>query len=97
MSAKQVSVKKNFIMEILLTMSNYIFPLITFHYALRVLLPEGTGKEQFATSAISYFLIIAQLGIPKYGIRACAKVRDNYEELTRTTHELLILSENKSL
>ncbi|MBR3268357.1 MAG: oligosaccharide flippase family protein [Oscillospiraceae bacterium] len=92
MKSKNASIKKNFIMEIFLTMSNFIFPLITFPYASRILKPEGTGKIQFATATISYFLIIAQLGIPKYGIRACAKVRDNYEELTRTTHELFFIN-----
>lgn len=92
MTKKEVSLKLNFIMESILTLSNFIFPLITFPYVSRILLPEGTGKISFATSLISYFLIIAQLGIPKYGIRACAKVRDNREELTRTAQELLIIN-----
>lgn len=92
MKSQKVSIKKNFIMEIFLTMSNFIFPLITFPYVSRILKPEGTGKVQFATAAVSYFLIIAQLGIPKYGIRACAKVRDNREELSRTAHELLMIN-----
>lgn len=52
----------------------------------------GTGKVSFATSLITYFNMFAQLGIPTYGIRACAKVRDNREELTRTTHELLFIN-----
>lgn len=76
----------------LLTMSSFIFPLITFPYVSRILLPEGTGKVSFATSLISYFSMFAQLGIPTYGIRACAKVRDNREELTRTAQELLIIN-----
>lgn len=86
------SLKLNFIMNALLTMSSFIFPLITFPYVSRVLLPVGTGKVSFATSLISYFSMFAQLGIPTYGIRACAKVRDNREELTRTAHELLIIN-----
>lgn len=88
----QKSVKMNFVMNIILTMSNFIFPLITFPYVSRVLLPEGTGKVSFATSLISYFTMFAQLGIPTYGIRACAKVRDNKKELTRTAQELLIIN-----
>lgn len=43
-------------------------------------------------SLISYFSMFAQLGIPTYGIRACAKVRDDKEELTRTTQELVIIN-----
>ena len=88
----KTSIKKNFIMNALLTMSSFIFPLITFPYVSRVLLPVGTGKVSFATSLISYFNMFAQLGIPTYGIRACAKVRDDREELTRTSHELLMIN-----
>lgn len=89
---KQKSLKFNFIMNSLLTMSQFIFPLITFPYISRILLPSGTGKVSFATSFISYFSMFAQLGIPTYGIRACAKVRENREELTRTTQELLSIN-----
>lgn len=89
---KQKSLKINFIMNAFLTMSSFIFPLITFPYISRILLPEGTGKVSFATSVISYFVILAQLGIPTYGIRACAKVRDNREELSKTAHELLVIN-----
>ncbi len=89
---KQSSLKVNFIMNALLTMSTFIFPLITFPYVSRVLLPVGTGKVSFATSLISYFSMAAQLGIPTYGVRACAMARDNREELTRTAHELLFIN-----
>ena len=91
-STSRISLKKNFIMNSLLTMSQFIFPLITFPYVSRVLLVTGTGKVSFATSLISYFTMFAQLGIPTYGIRACAKVRDDREELTRVTQELLIIN-----
>ena len=89
---KEKSIKLNFIMNIILTMSSFIFPVITFPYVSRILLPEGTGKVAFATSLISYFSMFAQLGIPTYGIRACAKVRDNRNELSKTVHELLIVN-----
>lgn len=86
------SITMNFVMNIILTMSSVLFPLITFPYISRILLPAGTGRVSFATSLISYFNMFAQLGIPTYGICACAKVRDNREELTRTAHELLAIN-----
>lgn len=86
------SVKVNMIMNSLLTMSSFIFPFITFPYVSRILLPLGTGKVNFATSVVNYFAMFAQLGIPTYGIRACAKVRDNKEKLSRTVHELLFIN-----
>jgi len=95
--AKQKSLKKNFIMNAILTMSSFLFPLITFPYISRILLPVGTGKVSFATSLISYFSILAQLGVPTYGIRACAKVRDDRKKLTQTAHELLLINLSMSL
>lgn len=89
---KQKSLKLNFIMNAILTMSQFIFPLITFPYVSRILLPEGTGKVSFATSVVSYFAMFAQLGIPTYGIRACAKIRDDREKLTKTVQELFIIN-----
>ena len=89
---QQSSIKKNFMMNVILTLSAFIFPLITFPYISRVLLPAGTGKVSFATSLISYFNIIAQLGIPTYGIRAVARVRDDEKELTCVCQELLIIN-----
>lgn len=89
--SKPKSLKKNFIMNAILTMSSFIFPMITFPYVSRILLAEGTGKVQFATSLISYFTMFSQLGVPTYGIRAVAGVRDDKEKLSRTVQELLIL------
>lgn len=90
--AEKKSLKLNFIMNAILTMSSFVFPLISFPYVSRVLLDEGTGKVAFATSLIAYFLMFAQLGIPTYGVRACAKVRDDKAALTKTAHELLIIN-----
>ena len=89
---KQKSIKKNFIMNAILTMSGFIFPLISFPYIAEVLGPSGTGRVKFATSIVAYFSMFAQLGIPTYGIRVCAKVRDNKEELSKTVHELLFIN-----
>ena len=65
---KNNSIKFNFIMNSLLTISSFIFPLITFPYVSRILLPEGTGKVSFVTSVVTYFNMFAQLGIPTYYI-----------------------------
>ena len=89
---KQKSIKLNFLMNSLLSISSIIFPIITFPYISRILTNVGTGKIATATSVIAYFNIFAQLGIPTYGVRACAKVRDDKEKLTRTAHELLMIN-----
>mgnify|MGYP002751451780 FL=1 len=92
MSKNIKSIKFNFIMNFILTVSNFLFPLITFPYVSRVLLPEGTGKVAFALSIVSYFTIFASFGVATYGIRAIAQVRDDKERLSKTMHELLFIN-----
>ena len=86
---KEGSVKRNFVMNAILAVSGIVFPLISFRYASRILMPEGIGKVSLATSLIAYFTMFSQLGLPTYGIRACAAVRDDRNALSRTAHELL--------
>lgn len=86
------SVKYNVVMNIILTVSNLLYPIITFPYVSRVLLVEANGKVNFAASVANYFMLVASLGIPTYGVRACAKVRDNRDELSKTAQEILIIN-----
>lgn len=86
------SIKFNFIMNFILTVSNFLFPLIIFPYVSRVLLPEGTGKVAFALSIVSYFTLFASFGVATYGIRAIAQVRDDKDRLSKTMHELLFIN-----
>ena len=92
MIRKQKSIKKNIVMNVILNVSNFIFPLITYSYVARVILPIGTGKVAFANSVLSYFLSIASLGIPAYGRRECAKIRDDKKRLSHLVQELLIIN-----
>lgn len=89
---QQKSLKINFIMNAVLTISAFIFPLISFPYVSRILGPSGTGNVSFATSIVAYFALFAQLGIPTYGIRATARVRDDKELLSRTVQEIFIIN-----
>lgn len=88
----QTSLKRNFSLNVALSISSFIFPLITFPYVSRILLPEGIGKISFITSVIAYFSMFAQLGISTYGIRACAKVRDDRTKLSQTVQDLLSIN-----
>lgn len=88
---KSSSIGLNFLMNVILTISSFIFPLITFPYISRILQADGVGKIQLASSYVAYFLAFSQLGLPIYGIRACAIVRDDRFKLSKTVHELLII------
>lgn len=89
---KPKSIKVNFIYNSVLTLSSIIFPIITFPYISRVLGPAGTGNYNFATSIVNYFSMFAMLGIPTYGIRACAKTRDDEEKLSITVSEIFVIN-----
>lgn len=86
------SIGYNFVMNFILSASQFLFPLITFPYISRVLLAEGSGKVTFASSVASYFLMAASLGIPTYGIRACAQVRNDRTQLSRTAQEIFFIN-----
>lgn len=91
-SVKIHSVKYNFLMNLTLKVASFVFPLLTLPYITRVLGAANNGKVDFASSVISYFSMFAQLGIPTYGIRECAKCRDDKEQLTKTVQELLFIN-----
>lgn len=88
----KASLKKNIVLNYVKTLMSLIFPLITFPYASRVLGPAGIGKVNFATSVISYFTLIASLGISGYGIREGAKIRDDKEKLSQFTQEVFTIN-----
>ena len=82
----------NVIMGLVLKASQLLFPLITFPYITRILQPEGMGRASFAQSVIDIFSMLAMLGIPLYGIKACSRVRDDNTKLSTTVKELLIIN-----
>ena len=86
------SLKQNIALNLFRTLLSLLFPLITFPYASRILLPEGIGQVAFARSVIDYFIIIATLGISTYGIREIAKVRDNREQLSKISREIITIN-----
>ncbi|MEG0517904.1 MAG: flippase [Bacteroidales bacterium] len=88
---KTASVKKNYILNLMNTVSGLLFPLITFPYAARILLAEGIGQVQFFDSIIGYILLITSLGIPLYAVRELARVRDNPQMRSKVAAEIIIL------
>lgn len=86
------SLKGNIILNYINTISGLIFPIITFPYAARVMLPEGIGVVNFQNSIVGYIILLTSLGIPLYGVREIAKCRSDRELRDRTAVEILILS-----
>lgn len=85
------SIRANALLNGLRTVSTMLFPLLTFPYISRVLGPEGTGKVSFAWTFAGYFVLVAAIGIPYYGIREVAKVRDDAGALRDLAQELTLM------
>ncbi len=86
------SLKKNLFLNAINTISSVIFPLITFPYAARILLPDGIGAVNFQLSIINYIVLFTSLGIPMYAVKAVAEYRDNKAMRDKLTVEIIILS-----
>jgi O-antigen/teichoic acid export membrane protein len=83
--------RKNIAFNALLSLSQILFPLVTFPYASRILGPSGMGAVSFADNFITYFLIFSALGIPLYGVREIAKVKNDQIALGRVFSELIVI------
>ena len=86
------SLKINTIFNAIKTFSSIIFPLITFPYISRTLLAENVGKVNFGLSIISYFTLIASLGITTYAIRECAAVREDRKKLSQIASQIFSIN-----
>lgn len=86
------SIKVNFIYNILLNVSAVIFPLITAPYVARVLEPDGVGLYNFSNTYAGYFALVALLGIPTYGVREVAKVKDDKKALSDIVSQLMSIA-----
>ncbi|MBQ7066128.1 MAG: flippase [Lachnospiraceae bacterium] len=89
---KVKSLKINVILNMIRTIMQLIFPLITFPYASRVLGTESLGKVNFTTSVISYFVLIASLGINSYAIREGASLRENRDKFEHFANEIFSIN-----
>ena len=86
------SIIKNTAFNVFYKLLNILFPLITSAYLARVLGPFYIGKVAYAQNIVSYFLAIASMGIPTYGIREVAKQVSNKKKLNKVFSELFVLN-----
>ena len=86
------SIKTNTILNTIKTIFSIIFPLITFPYVSRVLLPDNVGKVNWANSYVSYFTLLASLGISTYAIRTCSLYKNDRKELSRVSSEIFSIN-----
>ena len=91
MSAEK-NLTKNGLYFLVYNVLNLGFPIINGVYVSHVLLPEEIGSVSVAQNLMQYFITFSILGIPTYGLREIAKVRDNQKELNQVFSELFTIN-----
>ena len=89
---KKDNIKINAILHVIKTIAILLFPLITFPAVSIALGPENVGKVDFSNSYVSYFSLIASLGISVYAIRECSIVKNDKEKLSKTASEIFSIN-----
>lgn len=82
---------KNYFYNLLLSLANLLFPILSFPYVSRILGPEGIGKVQFVFSFAQYFALVASIGIPIYGMKEIARHKNDKEGRSKVFSELLTI------
>ena len=89
---KRKSLGINALLNGLRSALNLIFPLITFPYVSRVLSVDGMGIYNFSSTYVSYFTLIAGLGISTYAVREGAKYRENKDKINIFSSQVFTIS-----
>ncbi|MBR4769254.1 MAG: oligosaccharide flippase family protein, partial [Lachnospiraceae bacterium] len=92
MSSNRQSLSKGGLYYLLYNVLNVAFPFVTGIYVARVLLPESIGEVTAAQNLAQYFVILAFLGIPTYGLREIAKTRNDRAGRDQVFSELFVIN-----
>ena len=91
------SLAKNSIYNIINKCQRLVFPLVSSVYVSRIILPEGVGKVSAAQNIVSYFVLIASLGIPVYGVKKIAECGGDDQKRGRIFSELFVINSASSV
>ena len=87
-----MSVKRNFIYNSILTVSGYVFTLLTYPYISRVLGLSNVGIVNFVDGIINYFILFAMMGVNTLGIREIAVAKTDRTKLSNAFSGILLLN-----
>ena len=86
------SLKINCILNAVRSLLTVLFPIITTPYITRVLGIENIGRYSFSYTFVSYFILLAALGINNYAIRDGAALREDIKTLEKFISEVFSIN-----
>lgn len=86
------SIAGNAVFNMFYNALSVIFPLITVSYASRILGASGIGAVASAQNIVTYFTMLAALGIPSYGVRVIAQNKANADRCNKAFTELFLIN-----
>lgn len=90
--ARQKNIGVNATLNVIKSLLSVLFPLITYPYALRMLGAEGIGTVSYGSSIISYFALLAMLGVSTYAVREGAQRKQDREAFNRFANEIFTIN-----
>lgn len=87
-----MGIKKNFIYSTILTVSNYIFPLLTYPYVSRILGVTNIGICNFVDSIINYFVLFSMMGVSILGTREIATHSGDSQKQGKVFSSLFVIN-----
>lgn len=84
-------IKINYILNLTRTILTALIGFFTMPFINKTLGVASVGKYEYINSIISYFVLFSALGVPMYGLREIAKVRDSKKDRSIITIELLLI------
>ncbi|NLL79591.1 MAG: oligosaccharide flippase family protein [Clostridiales bacterium] len=87
---KKISVRKNYIYNLIYQLVALMVPLITTPYVSRVLGADGVGAYSYTYSMATYFVMFGNLGVNEFGKIQVAGAREDKKEISRLFWELVL-------
>ena len=86
---KNKTLLRNFSSLTALQISQYIFPIVTFPYLVRVLGPDGYGLVSFANAFIGYFTVLTDYGFNLSATKDISLNRNNQKKIEEIFYSVL--------
>src|SRR5699024_3325508 len=86
------SVGTNIFYNVARTALSIVFPLITFPYITRKLGADAIGRYNFSISIVSYFILIAGLGINTYAVREGTREVSDKKKISKFSNQIFTIN-----